>query len=328
MAHGQVVADGPPTEIKAMVGSRTIRATLPGADLDALGRLPGVSAAERRGEAVVLACADSDAAIRALLVVHPEARDIEIAAAGLEEAFLQLTGDERWSAQPAPERTRRERRRSYTRYELLRTLRNRRFFLLSLGFPLVLYFLIAGSQRNVHNLGGTGISAPLYFMVGLLAFGTMSSMLSCGARIAAERAVGWNRQLRISPLSTRAYFRAKVQTAYLMALLSIIVLYAAGISLGVSMSASDWLKMTLLILVCLVPFAALGILIGHMLTPDSIGPAMGGSVALFAFLGGTWFPIHPRLPARLRPAAALLLAGAGQSHRRSAAIRWAPRAGS
>ena len=49
--------------------------------------------------------------------------------------------------------------------------------------------------------------------------------------------------------------------------------------------------MTVLILVCLVPFAALGIAIGHMLTPDSIGPAMGGGVALLAFLGGTWFPI-------------------------------------
>jgi ABC-2 type transport system permease protein len=97
--------------------------------------------------------------------------------------------------------------------------------------------------------------------------------------------------LRISPLSTRAYFRAKVLTAYLTALLSMVVLYVAGISLGVSMPAGDWLEMTLLILVCLVPFAALGITIGHMLTPDSIGPAMGGGVALLAFLGGTWFPI-------------------------------------
>jgi ABC-2 type transport system ATP-binding protein len=94
MAHGTVVADGPTTEIKAMVGSRTIRATLPGADLDALARLPGVSGAERRGEAVVLSCGDSDEAIRALLAAYPEVRDIEIAAAGLEEAFLQLTGDD------------------------------------------------------------------------------------------------------------------------------------------------------------------------------------------------------------------------------------------
>lgn len=179
----------------------------------------------------------------------------------------------------------------YTRYELLRTLRNRRFFLLSLGFPLVLFFLIAGPQRDVRNLNETGISAPLYYMVGLVSFGTMSAMLSSGARIAGERAVGWNRQLRISPLSTRAYFRAKVLTAYLMALLTMTVLYISGAALGVELAAGDWVKMTLLILVGLAPFAALGITLGHMLTPDSIGPAMGGGVSLLALLGGTWFPI-------------------------------------
>jgi ABC-2 type transport system ATP-binding protein len=94
MAHGRIVADGAPTEIKAMVGSRRIRATLPGADLEELAKFPGVTAADARGESIVLACSDSDAAIRALLARYPEARDIEISGAGLEEAFLQLTGDE------------------------------------------------------------------------------------------------------------------------------------------------------------------------------------------------------------------------------------------
>ncbi len=95
MANGKIVADGPPNEIKAMVGTRTIRATLPSADVADLEALPGVSHAERRGEAVVLACLDSDAAIRALLERYPEARDIEISGAGLEEAFLELTaGDD------------------------------------------------------------------------------------------------------------------------------------------------------------------------------------------------------------------------------------------
>ena len=93
MAHGRIVADGPPTEIKALVGSRTIRATLPGASLDALAALPGVTSAERRGAAIALVCSDSDAAIRALLTVHPDAADIEIAGAGLEQAFVQLTGE-------------------------------------------------------------------------------------------------------------------------------------------------------------------------------------------------------------------------------------------
>jgi len=94
LAQGRIIADGPTTEIKAMVGSRTIRATLPGAPLEELERLPGVSRAERRGEAVVLTCTDSDTALRALLAIEPEARDIEVRGAGLEEAFLRLTGDE------------------------------------------------------------------------------------------------------------------------------------------------------------------------------------------------------------------------------------------
>jgi ABC-2 type transport system permease protein len=180
---------------------------------------------------------------------------------------------------------------TYIRFELLRTVRNRRFFVLSLGFPLVLYFLIAGASKGVHSIGGTGISAPLYFMAGLASFGTMSAMLSSGARIATERAAGWNRQLRISPLRPRTYFRAKVITSYTMALLSVGALYAAGAVLGVSLSAREWLEMTGLLLVGLIPFAALGIALGHVLTPDSIGPAMGGGVSLLAFLGGTWFPL-------------------------------------
>ncbi len=92
IAQGEVVADGPTTEIKGMVGARTIRATLPNAGLDELGRLPGVIASDRHGKAVILTCSDSDAAIRALLDRYPEARDIEIAGAGLEQAFVALTG--------------------------------------------------------------------------------------------------------------------------------------------------------------------------------------------------------------------------------------------
>ena len=48
---------------------------------------------QTRGELATLSCTDSDAAIRALLSAYPGARDIEIAAAGLEEAFLELTGE-------------------------------------------------------------------------------------------------------------------------------------------------------------------------------------------------------------------------------------------
>ncbi len=94
MARGKIVADGPTTEIKATVGQRTIRATLPDISPDELGRLPGVTSVDERGEAIVLRCADSDAALRALVQKYPAARDIEVRGAGLEEAFLALTGDD------------------------------------------------------------------------------------------------------------------------------------------------------------------------------------------------------------------------------------------
>jgi len=178
----------------------------------------------------------------------------------------------------------------YTRYELLRTLRNRRFLLLSLIFPLILYFVVAGPRAH-ERVEHTPVTWALYYMVGLASFGTMSAMLSSGARIATERQAGWNRQLRITPLPPAAYFRSKVLTGYMMALLSLLVLYVAGASLGVSLTAGEWLELTGLMLVGLVPFAAMGITLGHLLTPDSIGPAMGGGISLLALLGGTWFPL-------------------------------------
>jgi ABC-2 type transport system ATP-binding protein len=93
MAHGRIVADGPTTEIKARVGRRTLRATLPDIDPSSLAGLPGVASAERHGDAVVLSCVDSDLSIRALLERHPAAKDIEIVGGSLEEAFLELTGE-------------------------------------------------------------------------------------------------------------------------------------------------------------------------------------------------------------------------------------------
>lgn len=180
---------------------------------------------------------------------------------------------------------------TYTRYEVLRTFRNFRFFIFSLAFPLALYWALAASNKNQKDFGGSGLSAPLYYMLGLASFGTMSAVLASGARISAERSVGWNRQLRLTPLSVRTYFRTKVLTGYLMSTCSLVLLYISGFILGVRLDAGKWLEMTGLIFVALIPFAAMGIALGHLLSVDSMGPAIGGLTAFLAFFGGTWFPI-------------------------------------
>jgi ABC-2 type transport system permease protein len=182
---------------------------------------------------------------------------------------------------------------TYVRFELLRLSRNKRFFFFSLGFPLALFLVIAGSNKNeTIDLGTYSIGFPLWYMVSMASYGAMVAGVAGGARIAAERSVGWNRQLRLTPLTPTTYIGAKVLTAYLMSLISIILLYIAGIAYGVRIHPLDrWLAMTGLLLVGLLPFVALGIFLGHLLTVDSMGPALGGGTAFFGFLGGQWFPL-------------------------------------
>ena len=94
MARGRVVADGSTASVKAMVGRRTVRATVPDAEVSIVSCLPGVSTAERRGSTVVLSCDDADDALKALLARYPGTRDIEVRGADLEDAFVELTADE------------------------------------------------------------------------------------------------------------------------------------------------------------------------------------------------------------------------------------------
>jgi ABC-2 type transport system permease protein len=173
----------------------------------------------------------------------------------------------------------------HLRYELLRTIRNRRTVGFSLLLPLVVFYAVASSNRDGHT---DGVSFPLYFMTAMAAYGALLAVLLPGARIAVDRATGWTRQLRITPLPTSTYFVGKVLTAYVIALPVLLVLYLAGATLGVGLSAAQWLEMTGLLLVGLVPFVAMGIILGHLLAVDTLAPAVGGLAAFFALFGGAF----------------------------------------
>jgi ABC-2 type transport system permease protein len=180
---------------------------------------------------------------------------------------------------------------TYLRYEVLRTLRNRQGYIFSLIFPVILFLVFGGSNRN--NTAGfpSDIKPITYYMVGMLGFGAMGAVLAGGARIAVDRSTGWNRQLRLSPLRPAAYLATKVAVGYLTATLTIAAMYIAGISFGARATVTEWVEMTLFILLGLVPFAAIGIWIGHLVREDAMGPVMGGLMSLFALVGGSWYPV-------------------------------------
>jgi ABC-2 type transport system ATP-binding protein len=69
-----------------------VRATLPEADEAELRGIDGAESVEIRGHTVLIHSNDSDAVARYLLT-RTSARDLEITARGIEDAFLALTGD-------------------------------------------------------------------------------------------------------------------------------------------------------------------------------------------------------------------------------------------
>jgi ABC-2 type transport system ATP-binding protein len=91
ISQGKVVADGTGAEIKALAVGRTIRATMSRPDAAAITAIGGVDDVDVRGEQVYVRAKDSDAVARYLLT-ETDARDLEITAHGLEDAFLSLTG--------------------------------------------------------------------------------------------------------------------------------------------------------------------------------------------------------------------------------------------
>ena len=174
---------------------------------------------------------------------------------------------------------------THLRYEVLRVLRNRVFYAMTLALPLVLFFGVASGQRHA-TFNGT--SFPLYFMTAMAVYGSMFAAVGPGARIARDISGGWTRQLRITPLRAHTDLTAKVVSTYLLVLPTLVLLYLAGVSLGVRLAAGQWLAMTGLILVGLVPFVVIGFVVGYLMPVDALTPALGGVVVLFSLFGGVY----------------------------------------
>lgn len=174
---------------------------------------------------------------------------------------------------------------THLRFEIIRLFRNRLFFGLTLALPLVLFLSIGSGNRHATF---DGVRFPLYFMTAMAVYGAMFAAVLPGARIARDRARGWTRQIRITPLRPRTEFTAKVAAAYLVAVPSLVLLFLAGAWLGVRLDATQWLKLTGLLLVGLAPFVVIGLAIGYLVAVDAAGPALGGIVILFSLLGGVY----------------------------------------
>jgi ABC-2 type transport system permease protein len=167
--------------------------------------------------------------------------------------------------------------------EVRRTFRSPRFVIFTVGFPLVYFLIFSG----IYASGPDGAQALVALMVMMSAFGAISASISVGSRVAIERGIGWNRQLRLTPLPGWGYLAVKAAVAMLVALPALVV--AAAVK-GVDLSALTWLRVFLAAWIGVLPFAAIGLLVGMAATPDSAQGMSTVTMLLFSILGGVLIP--------------------------------------
>jgi ABC-2 type transport system permease protein len=168
--------------------------------------------------------------------------------------------------------------------EVRRMLRNRRTVIFTLVVPAVFYFMFGSGQ--------TQADAKAYVLVSLAVYGAMIATTSGGAMVSIERAQGWSRQLRLTPLRPVAYVTIKVATAMILGLASVVVVFAIGAVTGVHLSASQWILTGLLAWLGALVFAAFGLFAGYLLPSENVMQILGPILAILAFAGGLFVPLQ------------------------------------
>ena len=174
--------------------------------------------------------------------------------------------------------------------ELRRMLRNRRTIVFTLIFPAGLFFAFGGTQGWDDPVGHGNVAA--YVMVSMALYGAALTAASAGAMVALERATGWSRQLRLTPLSPVAYVVVKAIVALCTGALAVAVVNAAGLFQGKpDLPAGRWVACALLAVVCTLVFAALGVFVGYLVPGENAMQVLGPGLALMSFLGNVFIPI-------------------------------------
>jgi ABC-2 type transport system permease protein len=177
------------------------------------------------------------------------------------------------------------------RLEIRKATRNKRTMIFAIVLPVVLFLLIATHRVYAHEREGLG-NVSAFIMVSVALYGAVLATTSGGAMVSIERAAGWSRQLRLTPLAPPAYVAIKLMTALTLGAASVIAVYVVGIiSQRPSLPVWLWIVSGLCVWVGSLVFAAFGLFMGYLLPTENVMQFLGIGVFLLSLLGGLFYPL-------------------------------------
>lgn len=185
--------------------------------------------------------------------------------------------------------------------ECLRYLRNPGFLLPTLLFPSVFYIMFGIFLSHANSA-----DAPRYLLASYGTFGVMApGLFGFGVSLALERDSGLLTLKRALPMPPGAYLLGKMCMAMLVAaIISIILMSLATFVAGVSLPVSRLAAFFVLEVLGVLPFCALGLLIGTLVKGQGAPGVVNLIYLPMAFLSGLWIPL-PVLPSFLQSIAPL-----------------------
>lgn len=179
---------------------------------------------------------------------------------------------------------------TFLRLEVRRMIRNKRAVIFTLVMPSV-FFLLFGTDATYRDEAAGAGNVTAYVMVSMAVYGAMIATTSGGAMVATERAQGWTRQLRLTPLNPVAYVAIKVIVAMTMGAVAIVTVFVVGSLVGAELPLGRLVLCGLLGWVCTLVFAAFGLFMGYLLPSENVMQVLGPALALLSFAGGLFVPL-------------------------------------
>jgi ABC-2 type transport system permease protein len=179
------------------------------------------------------------------------------------------------------------------RLELRRMMRNRRTVVFTFVMPAVLLLLFGNNgSYKTQSAGSHGGNITGYIMVSMAVYGAMLATTSGGAMVSVERAAGWSRQLRLTPLKPLAYIAIKLVLAMSIGAVSVVIANLVGAAIGAKLpNLGVWIACAALAWICALVFAAFGLFMGYLLPTENVMQILGPVLAILSFAGGLFVPV-------------------------------------
>lgn len=177
------------------------------------------------------------------------------------------------------------------RSEFIKLWRIPMFSVPTLLFPILLFLLFGAPYADNMLPGGTSVGK--YMMASFAAYGLLGvAFFSFGIGVATERAQGWTKLVRTTPMPAWVYFAGKIIMALVFATLLLLILFpVAALVAGVRMPLGEWVLLCVTLALGMLPLVTAGFALGYWAGPNSAAPIANLIYLPIAYASGFLMPL-------------------------------------